>query len=53
MGPKSDKKSHINNLDKLKAIDGFDSSKLKKVETKEKNTLPSKEDIQQEKSEKK
>ena len=33
----------------LSAIAGFDKSKLKKTETTEKNTLPTKETIEQEK----
>jgi hypothetical protein len=37
----------------LNEVTKFDASKLKKTETKEKNPLPSKEDIQNEKKDKK
>lgn len=33
----------------VKAVEGFDKTKLKKTETQEKNTLPTKETIDQEK----
>lgn len=35
----------------LSEVENFDTSKLKKAETKEKNALPSKEDIEKEKKE--